>query len=159
MLSIPAPLKAELDALERALSCVVNGGGRLGAAARCVDELIHPHFAREEDGLRPLGILADIAAGRSVPDAPGVIALTEQLKKQGPLIEADQKAIGRALDDLAAAAAEVGDASAGALAERLQRHILCEAEILYPAALLVGAALKQFVTREPTRARWPERLV
>src|SRR5687768_9617763 len=84
-LEIPAPLQAEHEELHAALAAATKLPGSVGAAAREVARLMHPHFAREEQfALPPLGLLADVVRGALRSDMAEVLPMTRRLKAELP---------------------------------------------------------------------------
>ncbi len=157
-MSIPESLKSEHETWRRDLADAVALGGRTGAAAEETARLLRPHLAAEEDLLfPPLGSLADLAAGRPVPDPTVLVRLAERLRAELPTLEAEHRAIVAALDRLAGAAMAECRSESGRLAERLKLRTRMEEEILYPAAVLVGVYLRTAGRQEAIPARWPER--
>lgn len=150
-LAIPAPLKTEHHELHAELAAATKAAGAVGEAARAVAAVLHPHFLKEEEfALPPLGVLADLARGADVADADAVVAMSERLRRELPTLLAEHKAIVAALQGLTAAADAAGDGPRKALAEKLLLHARTEEEVMYPAAILVGDALRQ--RRRPAKA-------
>ncbi|MFO0982308.1 MAG: DUF6448 family protein [Planctomycetota bacterium] len=141
---IPAPLRAEHDALHSALARAIESGGKTGEAASAVASILHPHFAAEEEyALPPLGLLAELAAGNLTPRMQDVLSLTDRLRASLPQMLREHEAIVAELAKLAAAAKLENKSEYAALAEQLVHHARTEEEVLYPASLLVGEYLRQ----------------
>lgn len=142
-LSIPSSIKAEHKELHADLARVVALGGKTGAIAKEVENLLHPHFVKEEEfAMPPLGLLASVSAGKMPRDAEAVIKMTERLKADMPAMLAEHQKIGAALQRLRTAAKEEGKPEAAQFADHLLAHAKQEEQILYPAAMLVGDYLK-----------------
>jgi hypothetical protein len=68
--------------------------------------------------------------------------LSAALKEELPRMLAEHELIVAALERLAEAAQEAGDAARVHLAEKIAAHAKMEEEVMYPAAILVGEYLK-----------------
>ncbi|WP_270938709.1 hemerythrin domain-containing protein [Falsiroseomonas oryzae] len=151
-LIIPEALKAEHDGLHAELARATRLGGRTGEAAREVARLLHPHFEKEEEfALPPLALLATIARGETVPQetARTAAAMAARLQAELPEMLREHAAIVGALDSLSAAAGAEGHAEVTRFAEALKQHARTEEQLLYPAAVLIGAQLRLGNVPEP----------
>lgn len=136
-------IRTEHEELHNELASATKLPGRTGAAASKVAELLHSHFAKEEEfALPPLALLRPLAGGQTPPDAKSTIALTDRLKAEMPVMLGEHKAIVAALADLDRAAAADGHREIHRFVEHLTLHAQHEEEVLYPAAILVGEYLK-----------------
>jgi hypothetical protein len=145
---IPRPLVAEHEALHETLGRAVKEPGALGAAARRVEEVLHPHFQREEEiALPPLALLPRLARGEVSPDMADVLRMTDQLEAELPQMLAEHRKVVTALEALRKAADAVGRHEYVEFAEELMLHAQNEEQILYPAALLVGRYIKLKLNR------------
>jgi hypothetical protein len=150
VLSVPKALAIEHDAIHAALVEATKAPGAVGQAAQALANVLHPHFARENEiALPPLGLLARLAAGTSPTkeELGEALRMTDALRRELPRMLDEHKAIRTAVDKLRDAAKTEGAAKAGTLAGELALHAQTEEEVLYPAALLVG---------EIIRARFPQ---
>lgn len=148
---IPKPLQAEHEELHARLVKATKEPGAVGAAAREVARLLHPHFVREEEfALPPLGLLAGLASGNVTPEMAEVLPMTRRIKAELPAMLAEHKRIVAALDELRAAARMAKLPEYERFAEALVLHAQTEELVLYPAAILVGEhverALKELAT-------------
>lgn len=151
-IATPAPLKAEHDELHAELAAATKLLGPVGAAAREVAKVLHPHFVKEEQfALPPLGLLASLAAGKPIQEMAAVVAMTDRLKRELPEMLAEHAAILRALESLAAAAREAGDERTVRFAHKLAAHAQIEEAVMYPAAILAGAWVREHMERPPAR--------
>ena len=140
---IPESLKAEHVELHEDLARALKAGGKTAEAARAVEEVLHPHFVKEEAyALPPLGLLSSVAEGNVTPEMKTVIAMTDKLKADLPDMLQEHKAIVAALEKLSAMAKQEGKKEHALFAEKLMMHARNEEEVLYPAAILVGEYLK-----------------
>jgi len=151
-LAIPEPLEHEHAELHRELARLTKLPGKVGAGARRVAELLHPHFVKEEEyALPPLGLLAALAEGRVTPEMRSVTALTDRLRADLPHMLAEHRAVVKALAALARAAKAERAPAAARFAAALRLHARTEEAVLYPAAILVGEYVKSALARESAR--------
>lgn len=143
-IGIPKALKAEHAELHEELVTLTRAPGPVGAAARRVATLLHPHFVREEQyALPPLGLLVALSRGRVPPGARGVLRLTDRLEADLGRMLREHRQVARALRGLAAAARRARRPEAARFADKLRRHAESEEQVLYPAALLVGRWVRE----------------
>lgn len=141
---IPKPLTVEHAALHAELVRATRVKGRIGAAARGVAALLHPHFEAEEAyALPPLGLLRALAAGPPTPEMKDVLLMTDRLKEDLATMLAEHRAIVGALRKLRAAARLEKRPEWAGFAEKLVLHAKTEEEVLYPAAILVGECVRR----------------
>jgi hypothetical protein len=139
---IPPSLQAEHAELHAELRRLADEPGQIGAAAREVAALLHPHFTREEQfALPPLGVLVALADGRITPDMQSALALARKLKSLMPQMLEEHIAIVGALQTLADTAREVDRPDVALLAQKVIVHAQVEEEVLYPAAIVIGEYL------------------
>ncbi len=142
---IPKSIQFEHEAIHSGLIEATQLAGRVGAAAKALAEVLHPHFVREEQiALPPLGLLAPLAAGRTLPDTEAFEALTmaDTLRRELPKMLDEHKGILAAIDKLRRAAGEEQALKYRELADQLALHAQTEEEVLYPAAILVGDLIR-----------------
>ena len=139
LLQIPASIRAEHGEIHQALEAATKEPGEVGAAARELAAVLHPHFVREEQiALPPLGLLAPLARGERDRAMRDVLPLTDSLRAELPRMLREHKVIHAATVRLAEVSRAPGNAPAQRLAEQLLLHAQNEEEMMYPAALLVG---------------------
>jgi len=142
-IAIPEPLKAEHEELHAELAAATKLQGPVGAAAREVARLLHPHFLKEEEiALPPLGLLSALAQNMPAGEMIAVTKMTDRLRRDLPDMLTEHAAILRALEALAAAAREAGDEASLRFAHKLATHAKIEETVMYPAAILVGELVK-----------------
>ncbi|HKZ74967.1 MAG TPA: hemerythrin domain-containing protein [Steroidobacteraceae bacterium] len=140
---IPQSLVAEHEALQEALARAVREPGPLGAAGRAVEEVLRPHFLREEQiASPPLSLLPRLARGEASPDMADVLRMTDQLEAEMPQMLAEHRKIATALEAFRKAAVAARRDEYVEFADELMLHAQNEEQILYPAALLVGRYVK-----------------
>lgn len=141
---IPLPLQQEHEALHEELRRATEAGGEVGARAKTVARLMHPHFVKEDRvALPPLGLLGPLSRGEFRPEMAEVLALTDQLEAELPTMLAEHGAIVEALQQLRDAAQHAGRADIVEFTQALVQHARTEEEVMYPAAVLVGQVVRQ----------------
>jgi hypothetical protein len=139
LIRIPESIRAEHEAIHEELVRATKAPGPVGAAARELAAVLHPHFVREEEiALPPLGLLAPLARGEFTPEMRGVLSMTDSLRAELPRMLEEHKAIRAATIRLRDVARAEGNTAVGRLAEQLSLHAQSEEELFYPAAVLVG---------------------
>jgi iron-sulfur cluster repair protein YtfE (RIC family) len=145
---IPRALAAEHMALHEVLGRAVKEAGPLGNAARNLEQVLHPHFQREEEiALPPLALLPRLAHGEASPDMADVLRMTDQLEKEMPRMLADHQKVVAALGVFRKAAEAAGRHEYVEFADELALHAQNEEQVTYPAALLVGKYVKLVLKR------------
>jgi hypothetical protein len=140
---IPRSVEAEHQEIHAALEAAIKAPGRVGAAARELAEVLHPHFVREEQiALPPLGLLAPLAGGVRPAEAAAALAMADSLRRELPGMLQEHGRIRAAVEALRAAAEAERNPPAARLAEQLALHAQTEEEVLYPAAILVGEVIR-----------------
>ena len=140
---IPQSLKAEHDELHAELARATKEPGEIGAAAREVARILHPHFVSEEEfALPPLGLLPALATGAVTPEMKPAIDMTRRLKSELPQLLDEHKAVVAARANLQHVSANAGRSDIAAFAGKLILHAQTEEEVLYPAAIVLGQWLE-----------------
>ncbi len=140
---IPRSLKVEHDELHAMLRQATQEPGEVGAAAKAVAKLMHPHFIREEEfALPPLALLHDLARGKVTPAMREAIRLTDRLGAELGAMLGEHKLIVAELDKLAEAATRANKTEYVEFAQALKLHAQTEEEVTYPTAILIGEYLK-----------------
>lgn len=107
---IPGSLKVEHEELHGELVQATKIEDPVGAAARNVAALLHPHFVKEEEyALPPLGLLPALANGAVTPEMRKVLAMTDRLKAELPEMLAEHKEVVGALQKLYPTAILIGE--------------------------------------------------
>jgi hypothetical protein len=148
-IAIPASIRAEHEEIHGALVAATKVAGPVGAAARELAAVLHPHFVREEQiALPPLSLLAPLSRGEATPAMHAVLPMTDSLRAELPRMLEEHVAIRAATARLGEVARAEGNAAVARLAETLAAHARGEEELFYPAALLVGDLVRARLSRE-----------
>jgi hypothetical protein len=150
-IEIPKSLQIEHQAIHSALAAATKVTGVIGAAARELAEILHPHFEREEQiALPPLGLLAALAtnAPLSFTTQSEAMHLTDALKSELPRMLEEHHRIRAAVEKLREAARAEASPEHEKLADDLALHARTEEEVLYPAAVLVGDLIRARLRNE-----------
>jgi hypothetical protein len=144
LFEIPAPLRAEHDALHANLAAATREPGLLGETAREVARLLHPHFVREEEfAMPPLALLGTLARSPVTADMVRVLPMTRRLRDELPAMLAEHREIVGALEKMRSAAQAADRGDYARFADALVLHAQTEELVLYPAAILVGDKVAQ----------------
>jgi hypothetical protein len=147
-ISIPSSMRQEHAEIHKALERATTAPGNVGAAARALAKVLHPHFEREEQiALPPLGLLAPLARGEFAPAMLDVLPMTDSLRSELPRMIEEHRAIRVATAKLAEVARAERNTEVARLAEQLALHAQSEEELFYPAAILVGDIVRARSTR------------
>ncbi len=147
-LTVREAIRLEHQELDERLRGLTRLSGHVGATARAVARLLHPHFQKEEElALPPLALLPALAQDSTPADVDEARALATRLRAALPAMLEEHRAIGEALEALAAAGESEGNVEAVAFATALRRHAAAEEQVLYPAAILVGSYLRLWMDR------------
>ncbi len=144
-IEIPKSLQIEHGEIHAKLVEATRAPGRVGEAARKLAEVLHPHFVREEEiALPPLGLLQPLAAGAAIPEErrSEALAMTDSLKRELPRMLEEHGRIRAAVEQLRLAATAEKATEYERLADQLALHAQSEEEVFYPAAILVGEAIR-----------------
>jgi len=148
---IPESMKVEHRAIHAELEHATRAPGRVGASARALAGVLHPHFIREEQiALPPLGLLVSLSRGESASGMRDVLPMTDSLDAELPRMLDEHRAIGVATRKLLADARAAGNARVVRLAEQLALHAQTEEEVFYPAAVLVGGLVRARAGAKPS---------
>ncbi len=142
---VPKSVQAEHEEIHSTLVEATKAPGRVGAAAKELAGVLHPHFVREEQiALPPLGLLAPLAASKQLPEnvVAEALSMTDALRSELPKMLEEHKTIRDAVEKLHLAARAEHATRYEQLAEQLALHAQTEEEVLYPAAILVGEIIR-----------------
>ena len=143
LMRTPQSLSMEHEELHAELAALIADTGEVGAAAREVAGLLHAHFVAEEELAMPLlGLLPEVATGSIERDFEPAAAVAQRLKFELSRMFAEHRAIVTALDWLATAGTRMGRDDVAQFVRKLRLHAQTEEEVLYPAAIVVGALIE-----------------
>ncbi|MGX1501206.1 hypothetical protein [Roseibium aggregatum] len=136
----PYVLSAAHEDFLMQLEDVAGVPGQIGTAARAAADLMRRHNETEEAVILPFLEVAETAVSGTMTGEPerGLTRLRADL----PQIMDGQEEVVIALVELFAAAEEQDRSDISRLAERIVWHETGDAEILYPAAVLVSSSIE-----------------
>ena len=146
----PYALSAVHADFQLQLEQATDAPGEVGAAARAAADLLGPHNAMQERLVLPVLGFADAVTGGRMPTDPNLPRQLLRLEAElSMLLDSDVELI-TALVELYAAADEAGQTEVARVAERMIWHEVSDVEVLYPAAALIGTAIRaQIIGAEP----------
>jgi hypothetical protein len=148
--AIPASIAVEHKGLRATLERAKQESGLLGLRAHELAQIIEPHFEKEEHlALPPLALLPKLAWGGAGAEMAEILPIARRLAAELPLMVMEHKQIGRAVEAFETAARDAHRTEYQRFAEAIAAHTEQEEEILYPAAVLVGAYLELKLSGEP----------
>ena len=105
---------------------------------------MRPHLQKEEELVFPLlSLLPDVSEGRITADMTFAIAAADRLKEEREALFDQHAEIQSAVGDLIAAGEGANEQDLVDFASRVAAHAMSEIEVLEPAAVLVGDAMRQ----------------
>jgi hypothetical protein len=139
---IPELFKSEHKELHAELARATRAGGKTGERAKALEKLLHKHFVKEEEfALPPIGLIAALAQDKVNPKMRNVLAMTDHLKAELPIMLREHKAIVTMLKKLTATAKREKKPEHAHFAEKLMLHAKMEEKVLYPCVMLIGEYL------------------
>jgi hypothetical protein len=140
---IPKSIKLEHEELHEDLEEATMESGSVGDAAKAVQEVLQPHFLKEEEfALPPLGLLSKLSSGQITLEMKDAIAMADRLRAELRQMLSEHREIVARLKILTEAALKENKLDSVQFTEKLTLHAQTEEEVLYPAAILVGEYLK-----------------
>lgn len=140
---VPDSLRARHEAFHVEFVQATKEVGKIGDAARRIEQLGSAHFAKAKDVFPPLGLLPRLVKGKVTPEMGEAVKIAEKLRAGLPQIHGEHRELVAGLKKLGEAAKEEGKTDYVRFAERLTLHIQEEEEVLYPTVLLIGEYVKQ----------------
>lgn len=142
-MEVPESIVIEHKEIHGMLAKALKAGGETAKAAKAVEEVLHPHFIKEEEYALPqLGLLKPLSEGKTIKNANDALRLSEKLNAELKQMLTEHKSIVEKLDELIGVATKESKKQPVEFAEKLKMHAHAEEEIYYPAAILVGEYLK-----------------
>jgi iron-sulfur cluster repair protein YtfE (RIC family) len=140
---VPKSIKLEHEELHEDIEEATMESGSVGDAAKAVQEVLQPHFLKEEEfALPPLGLLSKLSNGQITLEMKDAIAMGERLRAELNQMLKEHREIVARLKTLTDAALKENKLEYVQFAEKLALHAQTEEEVLYPVAILVGEYLK-----------------
>lgn len=142
-LQVPEPLTEEHHELFHELRELASEDGETGRAVRNLLAVLEPHFEKEEkSAMLLLGALKPLSEGRVIPNLAATMSLHARFSSDLPTMLKEHSRVKELIERVRATAAKNSKTQAHAVMDGLELHAKVEEEILYPAALLVGAFAK-----------------
>jgi CheY-like chemotaxis protein len=139
----PRALQRERHYFRRRLLEAAHEDGSIGEAARDIERAFQEHAVHEEQVALPaLGLLPILATGFVSADMGPAAALAANLERELPRMLEEHEEILAALRRFEEVARHAAREDLAHFAERLIEHTEIEAEVLYPAAIVVGRFLE-----------------
>ena len=143
-LKIPEAMELEHEELHEELRRATRMSGRVGATAKKVAQVLHPHFERENELALPvIGVTRELAEEKASPDFPKALELFEKFKPEYDKMLQEHVEIVKALNELEKAARKAKKAAVVDFVRKLKLHAMTEEDLTYPAVLMAGKLLKQ----------------
>lgn len=147
-LKVPDSLRARHEAFHAEFIQATKEAGKIGDAARRIEQLGSAHFANAKDVFPPLGLLPRLAMGKVTPEMGEAISIAKKLRAGLPQIHGEHRELLAGLKKLGEAAKDEGKTDYVRFAERLTLHIQEEEEVLYPTVLLIGEYVKRGLDKQ-----------
>ncbi len=141
-LKMPESLRLRHEAFKAQFVRATKDRGKVGEAAREIEQLANAHFAKAKDVFPALGFLPQLADGKVTPQMADAGKIADNLRTSLPQIRREHRALVAGLKKIAEAARQEGKIEYQHFAERLIWHIQEEEEVLYPTVLLVDEVVK-----------------
>jgi hypothetical protein len=136
---VPKSLSGEHREIHEILARAAREPGVLGKTAVALEQVLGPHFQREEEiAAPPLGLLPALAGAPATAEMRSVLPMTQALERELPQMLKEHGAIREALAQFRAAAVKAQKPDYVRFCDTLAAHALQEEEILYPAAIVIG---------------------
>ena len=136
----PSSLAEEHRELFRGLGELASEGGETGKAVKELLAVLEPHFEKEEGAVMPLlGALRPLSEGKAIRDYSEVMSLHERFSSDYPRMLKEHAQVKKLIELVRTAAAKEGKGGVVTVMDELEHHAKVEEEVLYPAAMLVGA--------------------
>lgn len=142
-LRVPESLTEEHHELFHELKELASEKNETGKAVRELLAILEPHFEKEEESAMPLlGALRPLSEGKALPDPSVAMTLHARFVSEYPEMLEEHSRVKELIEHVRSTAAKDGKPRAAIVMDELALHAKVEEEVLYPAALLVGAFAK-----------------
>lgn len=143
-LGIPQTLMLAHEQLCAQLARAAMESGQVGKAAKRVEELCVPHFAKEEEIIFPVfGLLHDLATDRVRPEMAAALPMISGLSARRDASRDHHRLIDMAIEELLQQARKDKSKTIANVAHALRDHERAEDEVMYPAILSIGQSLRE----------------
>ena len=137
-------MEEEHEELHAELAKATKIRGKVGEAAKKVAEVLHPHFEKENELALPLiGVARELAEGKTSPDFPKALELSDKFKAEYEKMLQEHVEIVKTLDSLEKVAKRYKKKDVLEFVKKLKNHAKTEEDLTYPAVLMAGKLLKQ----------------
>ena len=138
-LQAPSSLAEEHRELFSELGELASEGGETGKAIKELLAVLELHFEKEEGAVMPLlGALRPLSEGKAIRNHSEVMSFHERFSSDYPRMLKEHAQVKKLIERVRAAAKE-GKGGVVTVMDELEHHAKVEEEVLYPAAMLVGA--------------------
>ena len=141
-LQVPESLTEEHHELFHELKELASEKSETGKAVSDLLAVLEPHFEKEEETAMPLlGALKALSEGKAMPNPSEAMSLYAKFSSDYPKMLKEHSQVKELIERVRAMAGR-GKTRAAIVMDELELHAKVEEEVLYPAALLVGAFAK-----------------
>lgn len=141
---IPKSIQNGHENLCAELESLISSGGKIGEKAKILQNVMYPHFKKEEEyALPPLGLLLVLTEGHWDIGSDAAIQMSDKLRSKLSELKQDHEAIFTELQNIKNVADEENNLLAKQFVKDLKLHASIEDQILYPTTILIGHYLKQ----------------
>ena len=139
----PKTIKHGHEILCTELKLITNMPGEIGEKAKLLEEVMYPHFEKEEKyALPPLGLLLALSEGSWEIDSDEAIKMSDTLKDKLSELKGEHDKILVALENLKMSSESENNFTVKQFIKDLLLHVEMEDQVLYPATILIGNYLK-----------------
>ena len=139
----PKSIKNGHENLCSELKAITAIGGTIGEKAKLLENVMYPHFKKEEKyALPPLGLLLVLSQGHWEIDTDAAIEMSEMLQSKLSELKEEHDIISDALQSLKIIADAENNLKVKQFVKDLILHVEIEDQVLYPTTILIGNYLK-----------------
>jgi hypothetical protein len=148
----PSALHHEFQEIQAGLEGMTQVPGLLGSSTRHLVTMLETHFLRQEAlVLPPLGLLAPLSRGAVSREMSAIVPIADRLRSEMPGLLDELMAIARAFDEVATLARLADRPELARITRQIQTYALLREQVIYPAALMAGDAVRCHLERQPGR--------
>jgi hypothetical protein len=146
----PSALHHEFQEIQIGLDGMTEVPGMLGRTTHRLINLLETHFLRQEALVLPLlGLLAPLSRGAISREMSAMVPVADRLRREMPRMLDELMAIARAFDEVATLARLAGRPELARITRQVQTYVLLREQVIYPAALMAGEAVRRHLEGEP----------